>query len=496
MSGTRMTNARWLGGIALTVFVAATAPGAARVASPPLATEGPWGTTLDLEVFDRLRGEFVRFFEPPATSATPNNRYDFLQNKFQLGLRLAREPYEAFFQFQHSTLAEVPANAVGVGATYRANTNRSLQNGAFLRSGWVRTWRLFGVDGLFVKAGRQLYSDGLDAPAADPTLRWLQQWRISQRLIGPFDYTAVGRSFDGGEVGWDGRWVNVTGFGFRPTYGGFEVDANRELDITLAGLSLNLKEAAGGLSPWLAHTIASLAVYYYRDVRVLDNRPLAARRATQGKPLRLYTVGAHAARVEPLGPGLVDGLAYGYGQGGDWQGQAQRAWAYGVEAGYRLPALWAAPWLRVGVNSASGDKNPRDDRHETFFQMLPTAWLYAQFPFYNMMNDQDVFAQAILDPHPRATVRADVHWLRVNASQDLVYAGGGATKNDFFGYSGLATAGHNEVAYLVNMLLTVRLTSFLSLNLLYAHAFGQGVIHANAAGTAGDYGFAETVLAF
>src|SRR5579885_3468273 len=462
MSGTRMTNARWLGGIALTVLVAATAPGAARAASPPLATEGPWGTTLDLEVFDRLRGEFVRWFEPPATSATPNNRYDFLQNKFQLGLRVAREPYEAFFQFQDSTLAEVPANAVGVGATYRANTNRSLQDGAFLRSGWVRTGRLFGVDGLF-------------------------------------DYTAVGRSFDGGEIGWDGSWVNVTGFGFRPTYGGFEVDANRELDITLAGLSLNLKEAAGGLSPWLAHTIASLAVYYYgddRDVLFLDNRPLAARRATQGKPVRLYTVGANAARVEPLGPGFVDGLAYGYGQGGDWQGQVQRAWAYGVEAGYRLPALWAAPWLRVGVNSASGDTNPRDDRHETFFQMLPTAWLYAQFPFYNMMNDQDVFAQAILDPHPRATVRADVHWLRVNASQDLVYAGGGATKNDFFGYSGLATAGHNEVAYLVNMLLTVRLTSFLSLNLLYAHAFGQGVIHANAAGTAGDYGFAETVLAF
>src|SRR5579885_137416 len=127
MSGPRMTNARWIDGIALTVL------GAATPACAPRATEGPWGTTLDLEVFDRLRGEFVRWFEPPSTSATPNNRYDFLQNKFQLGLRLAREPYEAFFQFQDSTLAEVPANAVGVGATYRANTNRSLQNGAFLR---------------------------------------------------------------------------------------------------------------------------------------------------------------------------------------------------------------------------------------------------------------------------------------------------------------------------------------------------------------------------
>jgi hypothetical protein len=53
-------------------------------------------------------------------------------------------------------------------------------------------------------------------------------------LIGPFDYTHVGRSFDGGRVGYDTDLLNVTGFGFVPTFGGYEIDANRQLDITLA----------------------------------------------------------------------------------------------------------------------------------------------------------------------------------------------------------------------------------------------------------------------
>jgi hypothetical protein len=481
------------------LIVCATAAAGAPPSVPPLVAEGPWGSKIRLEVFDRVRGEFAGWFDPPPGSATPNNRYNFFQNKFQLGARISADPYEALFQFQDSTLANVPEDAVGVGAVYRANTNRSLQNGAFLRQGWLRTRRLFGLEGFFAKLGRQLYSDGLDAPAEHATLKWLQQWRLSQRLIGPFDYTAVGRSFDGGVLGFDGRWFNVTGFGFRPTYGGYEVDANRELDIDLAGLTLNLKDTAGSVSPLLANTIASLAVYYYgdhRDVLFIDNRPAAAREATVGQSATLYTVGASVARVHEAGCGVVDGLLYGYGQGGDWQGQTQSAWAYGLEAGYRLSALWARPWLRAGINSASGDQNPDDDTHGTFFQMLPTAWLYAQFPFYNLMNDQDVFGQVILDPHPMVTLRTDLHWLRVNASRDLVYSGGGATKDDFFGYAGLPTNGRNELAYLATLLLTVRPTSFLTVNALYAHAFGQGIIRSSFDGAAGNYGYLETVFTF
>ena len=134
---------------------------------------------------------------------------------------------------------------------------------------------------------------------------------------------------------------------------------------------------------------------FREDVVYVDNRPSAALTADKGRSARIHAIGANLVHVVPLGPGAVDGLTYGYGQFGDWQSLTQRAWAYGVEAGYRLTDVWAKPWLRVGINSASGDTNPNDGTHGTFFQMLPTAQLYANFPFYNMMNDQDVRDPAI-----------------------------------------------------------------------------------------------------
>jgi hypothetical protein len=197
-----------------------------------------------------------------------------------------------------------------------------------------------------------------------------------------------------------------------------------------------------------------------------------------------------------LGPGLGDGMAYGYGQLGDWQSQDHSAWAYGVELGYQLSSVWAKPWMRLGINSASGDPDPNDDLHQTFFQILPTAWLYAQFPFYNMMNNQDVFVQWIAEPHPMVSTRVDFHWLRVNSSADLAYFGGGATKNDFFGYGGVPAKGRHELAYLVHTMLTVKPTNFFTINAFYAHAFGQGVINANFTGRGANYGFLEGIISF
>lgn len=462
---------------------------------PALQTAGPWGSTVRLELFNRLRGEFVDWFGPPPGSATPVHRYDFLGNKLQVGLRVRRAPYELFVQFQNTTIDNVPADAVGVGSVYYANTMRSLQNGAILRNAWAQTTRLFGADGLLLKGGRMLYSNAAEVAPADPRLAWLQTNRLSQRLIGPFDYTHVGRSFDGGRLAYDLGRVQLSGFGFKPTFGGYEVDANRQLDVNLAGATLDLEtlEALGGL------TIGQLAYYFYddfRDVVFVDNRPLPARQADQGMPARLHTVGANAVHVHPLGPGFADAVAYGYGQFGTWQSLDQESWAYGVEVGYRLTALWAAPWLRVGINSASGDTNPADGTHGTFFQMLPTAWLYAQFPFYNMMNNQDVLAQLILNPHPRLAFRLDFHWLRVNSADDLVYSGGGATKNDLFGYAGMATNGRDELAYLTHVLLSATATQNLTFNFFYAHAWGQGIINSDFAGTAGNYGYVEAVFTY
>jgi hypothetical protein len=88
-----------------------------RLEIPRLETEGPFGSTLRLEASERIRQELVNWFDPLPTAAATNSRYGFLGNRFQLGLRIARDPVEVFAQLQHSLLLDLPRNAVGPGGT-------------------------------------------------------------------------------------------------------------------------------------------------------------------------------------------------------------------------------------------------------------------------------------------------------------------------------------------------------------------------------------------
>src|SRR5206468_2114127 len=96
--------------------------------------------------------------------------------------------------------------------------------------------------GLTATGGRFEYADGLETEPADPTLAFVKRFRIAERLVGPFSYSHVSRSFDGGRVSYDRPAWNVTAMAVRPTHGGFEVSANREIGaVGLAGLALTLK---------------------------------------------------------------------------------------------------------------------------------------------------------------------------------------------------------------------------------------------------------------
>ena len=462
---------------------------------PPMVVDGPLGTKIGIEVSDQLRGEFVDWFATPADSPVKNFRYNFLGNRFKLGLRVKRDPLEVFVQYQHSLLDNLPEGGPGPGGQYWANTRETFQEASILRAAWARLQLPWIAEGLSIQGGRQLYSDGAEVMPKDPTLQWLVQNRIGQRLIGPFEYTMVGRSFDGGTIVYQNDLVNLTGFGFKPTQGGYEIDANPEIEgITLGGLAFTVRD-----SERLPGTTGRFFWIEYddqRDVVFLDNRPLPVREAEKGEGATIATIGGNVEHVADVGPGRVDALGWGVGQVGTWQSQDQLAWAYAIELGYQLPDVWARPWMRVGINSGSGDTDPNDDVHATFFQLLPTARLYAQFPFYNMMNNQDVFVQWMLQPHAQVSVRADLHWLRVNASQDLSYSGGGATKEDFFGYGGVPAKGRNELAYLTDVAVTYTPIAPLTLYAYYGHAFGQGVINANFNGTQANFGYVEAILKF
>ncbi len=167
------------------------------------------------------------------------------------------------------------------------------------------------------------------------------------------------------------------------------------------------------------------------------------------------------------------------------------------QAGYRLTDVWGAPWLRLGWNVGSGDSDPSDGDHDTFFQILPTSRLYAQFPFYNQMNDEDLFAQLLLDPHARVSLAASAHLLRLRADEDFLYSGGGATSNRVFGYSAVAGAtGSRDVGTMLDLSASVRPTDWLTLGLYYAHVFGRGTLEDTYADEDADYAFVEASVSF
>lgn len=467
------------------------------VASVALADDvaPSWTDHLTLTASLRARGEFVDWFEPPPGAATAGaERYAFFASRLRAGVRLLFPHVEVMAELQDTRLAGLPDDAtflppvgsLGPGAVYFLHTHQTTQGEPFVRQGFLTVRRA----GFAATLGRFEYRDGLETEPADATLGSLKRMRIAERLVGPFEFTHVGRTFDGGRLVYDQPTWNATAVGVRPTQGGFEVSANRELDdVWLAGLALTLKRLPIG-----PPIDARLFYLYYadgRDVAKVQNTPVPDTRS-----LRIHTIGAHALTAIDAGPGIVDLLAWGAAQTGRWGSRDHAAWAYALEAGYQLPRLPAAPWLRGGIDRSSGDGDPRDGTHGTFFQILPTARTYAQLPFFNLMNLQDVFASLVLRPHDRVMLRSDYHWLRLTEGRDLWYQGGGASNDDVFGFAGTPSHGRHELAHLVDASATITVTSWMTIGAYYGHAFGGAVVGGTFVGRDADYGFVETTFRY
>lgn len=108
---------------------------------------------------------------------------------------------------------------------------------------------------------------------------WLKQQRISQRLLGNFGFTHVGRSFDGLEFTYPTPKSTLTFFGGIPTRGVFDLHGMDTLpEVRVAYLAYTRPYQRGRFQ---ADT--QLFGIYYDDTRggVLkaDNRPLPERTA-------------------------------------------------------------------------------------------------------------------------------------------------------------------------------------------------------------------------
>jgi hypothetical protein len=428
-----------------------------------------------VSIYERSRVENWQWFAAPPQSET----YSYAESLLRIGVSQTVSKFDWQLELSQPSVLGAPSNAVssvtaqgqmGLGATYyAANGNNQNSAAAFLKQSYLR---YHAGEDRNIRIGRFEFFDGLETKPTNQNLAWLQTNRIAQRLVGNFGFSTAQRSFDGldGHYG-KGSW-DLTAMAGRADQGVFNMDGNPELNVDLQYLALTH-------SQFKQHVLWRAFALGYHDGRTgitkTDNRPLAVRQADHGN-IRIGTYGGDLITSIPVHSGQFDLLAWGVLQNGQWGTLDQTSKAGALEGGYQFLNVRTAPWFRGGYFYGSGDTNASDNRHETFFQVLPTPWIYAHFPFYNLMNNKDGFAQVVDHPTKHIDLRGDLHWLQLASQQDSWYLGGGAFDNKVFGYVGRPSNGHSSLATVIDFTSSWQATRSMTANFYYGHASGKSTV--------------------
>lgn len=446
-----------------------------------------WAYTLDggkisLDFEEKVRVESWGTFDDGSKGKDAD--YTFTSSKMRLGAGFSSRLIDGYAQLHWAQLFGLPDDAMfGTGQLYFSNNHpvgarSDAQNIGYaaISQAWLRV-RCPWDEAMSARLGRIDYDSGLEPNTLpkDATLKWLRQNRISQRLIGTFEWTAVGRSFDGLQLAYDQPGWNVTLTGMKPTPGGFYLKRDDVKENGYSAHDVDIVAAVATLKDSMIHGLDSQAFYiYYNDNRGLIQDP------------EIHNLGAHLLYTQDAGPGKMDLLFWGVYQFGDYARERHSAYAASFEGGYKFKAPWE-PWLRAGYFYGSGDDNPKDNDHNTFFMMIPTVRVYAMTPFYTLMNTTDVFAQVILKPYSKVLVRSDLHRLWLTEKKDAWYLGSGITRPDTFGYvtkTGHISKGDDDLGTLWDITCTINdIYSYqglsLGLNFYYGHVWGGDVVRDN-----------------
>ena len=389
-----------------------------------------------------------------------------------------------------------PQGALGLGSNYyTANKNNRYAAMIFPRQLFGRIRGLGGSEAQSIQAGRFIVQDGTELVPKNATLAFVKQNHVAQRLIGDFGFTDVGRSFDGVRYSYTKPSTDFTFVGAVPTRGVFQVDGWGWNRIAF-GYAAFTKDWGHGNH---AADTRFFVIDYddFRHILKTDNRPVAVRRGDT-ENIHLQTFGGHSVHAFTTQAGTIDAVAWGAVQTGRWGTETQRAYAFDLEAGFQpkiLPHL--KPWVRGGYTVGSGDGNATDNRHETFFQILPTPRVYARDPFFNMMNTQDGYASLILRPSPKITITSEFHTLRLTNQNDLWYSGGGAFQPWTFGYAGRSTSGRRSLANLYDTSVDYRFSRQATFTAYLGFVQGLASIHKiYPGGTNSQLGYLEFLYRF
>jgi hypothetical protein len=466
--------------LGLLAAIALAAPALAQDAPPPadgLHTQPSifWKSgdhRVDLNFAARLRTEIWDAF------ADDVEAYTGLRTRVRLTYGW-RERLVLVAEMQNVSLWGMDPEGSGAIASYR-NANEGERNVSgtdlHLLYAELRPWK-----GAYLRVGRQEMKLGPEVLYAEPDWRYLKAQRIGERLLGTVGWSHVERAGDGVSANWDLGGHNLFALAARPTQGVLAVQTGyRPLrDVRYAGGSWTVKR-----DTWLPHTELGVFGLAYEDERSPGEGGLA-----QG--LEIYTLGIYELGVHPLGPGKLDTMLWFAGQFGDYNDLDHRGYAFLAELGYQLPDLPAKPWLRGGVNYASGDGDPTDGDHDTFFNLLPTNHLYSGFidqvEFQNLI---DAFVQLKLTPVAPVAVNFFVHWLWLANDDDARYAGSGAFDRKSFGFPATPSRGYKHIGLEYDLVATWTVHKTTTVELGVSYLDGGNIFRRNASSDA-VYGYAS-----
>jgi len=439
------------------------------------SAQRPVASDIDVTASLRARAEYWRWFEAPA-----NDEYSYVGSTLRAGLMQSRSSFgwqlelaaPLLFGLPVGAVAPAPQGQLGVGASYAvANGGEETASGLFLKQGFLRLGAAPGRRGHSLRGGRFEFVEGAETTPSHGDLAWVKRERIAHRLLGTFAWSHVGRSLDGAHYGFAGGRTQLSAVLARPTQGVFNTNGWPGLDMLVAYGALTVAGARAEGRLFGLHIVDDR-----EDPVKTDNRPAAVRSADRDR-IAVTTLGAHYLRVLPGAGGDVDVLLWGVTQLGDWGEQEHEAWAGALELGFQPAGLRGlSPWIRAGYFASSGDDDPADDAHGTFFQGLPTPRIYARTPFYNLMNLRDAFVSVQLRPSSRFSLRAQAHALQLSESRDLWYAGGGAFEPETFGFAGRPSGGDRDLAMLYDIGVDVGLGGGLSASAYAGFVEGRDVI--------------------
>ncbi|HEY6947049.1 MAG TPA: alginate export family protein [Candidatus Acidoferrum sp.] len=464
------------------------APSTKKVTWGPLIVSGNW----------RARGEGWDWFE----DGNGDSNYGYGHSLFRVAIGQQGERLEWRLESAQDTIFALPDNAVAPapqgqlgfgGAYFAANGNTVNSFNGFVREAFVRFKKLGNGN---LQIGRFEFQDGTEVIPADVTLASLVRTRVAQRLVGNAGWSAVGRSFDGAQFSYNFGKNNLTFMGARPTRGVYQVDSMGELDIGVFSGSFTMP--FGNVQhPGEVRVFGMGYIDGRASVLKSDNRPQAVRAADHGS-ISIASYGLDYLQVfNTRKSGKFDVLLWEVLQAGSWGVQSHSAGAFFGEFGWQPPENRIKPWISAGYSYSSGDNNPYDSHHGTFFQMIPTARAYAQFPFYNMMNNEDLYATLVLRPTSKLSLRSELHSLKLSSSSDLWYAGTGPYQPKTFGYTGRPSGGNSSLATVADVSADYKFTRSFGVNFYYARAWGKTVVAKIYPGESeGQLAYAETILRF